>query len=209
MFNLIRFLYISALIALATGISWELAIHFIPWLAMIIWSILTAALCAIGAWLLHGAPLGLVNWRNRAAGYLLPWGFKLGRGKLLPSAIAAWLIWVAIGTATITLISWPASAATSHPVIATLLFISWIILGALIVRQLGFIHTFGSAHGRRSLGQSALALAALIAAGLTLWLLRRPGWALVVSGGPIAMVGGGYGLFLAVMLTVGRNARWN
>jgi hypothetical protein len=33
--------------------------------------------------------------------------------------------------------------------------------------------------------------------------------ALAIAGGPPLFVVGGYGLFLVVMLTVGRNARWN
>jgi hypothetical protein len=44
---------------------------------------------------------------------------------------------------------------------------------------------------------------------MVLWVMGRPGWALVVSGGPLALIGGGYGLFIVVMLIAGRHARWN
>jgi hypothetical protein len=206
---LMRFLYPAALIALAVGICGELAARLNPWVVMAIWADAMAVLCSAAAWGLKNAPMGTITWRNKLAGYLLPWGYKLGRGKLVPMTLAAWVIWVLIGLGTVILTAWPAGAAREHPYTAVMTFLSWIVLGALAVRQIGLIPTFGSHSGRMSLLQSVAVVVALLVASAVLWLTGRAGWALLVAGGPIAFVGGGYGLFLGVMLTVGRKARWN
>jgi hypothetical protein len=52
-------------------------------------------------------------------------------------------------------------------------------------------------------------LAALVAASVALQLFGFTGWAVLVAGGPTALAGLGYGLFLAVLLIFGRNSRWN
>lgn len=206
---LMRFLYPAALILLAAGICGELAMRVKAWLALLIWAGGMGLLCAAAAWCLKKAPMGRLTWRNKLAGYLLPWGYKIGRGKLLPMTLAAWAIWIMIGVGTIVLAAWPMGAASAHPYLAVMIFVSWVVLGGLAVRQLGLIPTFGSRSGRMSLLQSAAVALGLMAASAVLWLTGRPGWALLTAGGPIAFVGGGYGLFLGVMLTVGRKARWN
>ncbi len=203
---LIRWMYPAALIAVAAGICGELATHMKPWAALAVWASGMVLLCTLAAVALKGAPMGQITWRNRLAGYLLPWGYKLGGGKLAPMTAAAWAIWVLIGAGTVLLVG---NSAAAHPWLATLIFITWVIEGGLLVRQLGLFSTFSSRSGRISILQSALLLAGLIAGGMVLWVMGYPGWALVVSGGPVALVGGGYGLFLGVMMTFGRNARWN
>ena len=203
---LMRLMYPAALIVLSAGICGELATHMKPWAALAVWAGGMALLCTLAAVALKGAPMGKLTWRNRLAGYLLPWGYKLGRGKLIPMTAAAWAIWVLLGAGTILLVS---TSAAAHPWLATLIFITWVIEGGLLVRQLGLSLTFSTRSGRIAVLQFALVLAGLIGAGMVLWVMGYPGWALVVSGGPVALVGGGYGLFLGVMLTVGRNARWN
>jgi hypothetical protein len=204
--SFMRLMYVAALIALAAGICGELATHMNRWAALAVWAAGMAALCTLGAVVLKSAPIGTVTWRNRFAGYLLPWGYKLGRGKLVPITAVAWAIWVLIGAGTILLVS---ASAAAHPWLAVLVSIAWVIEGGLMVRQLGLSLNFNSPAGSMTVLQSALLLAGLMGAGMVLWVMGRPGWALVVSGGPLALIGGGYGLFIVVMLIAGRHARWN
>jgi hypothetical protein len=202
-----------ALIAAGAGITWALATVAGPWVGFVIWAMAIGVGCAVGAFLLSRAPAEQITWRNRVAGFLLPWGYALGRGKLAPIGAAAWAIWVLIGLGAVLVFrsAHPAgavqaaapSAAGAHWVIAGCLFACWALYGALILRLIG--HTSGRQRMLKPIG----VMLVLVGVSVALWLNGRPGTALVLAAAPIVAIGGGYGLLLCVMLASGRKARWN
>jgi hypothetical protein len=152
----------------------------------------------------------------------LPWGYAIGRGRLLPIALTSWVAWVLVGGASILVLANVHRAAGTEPApaedsttVLILLLTSWLIDGGLLVFLIGRAAMMRSASGR--LNTSILKpmgfLAAMLAISVSMFLIgRTPALtllALLVTGTPIVLVGGGYGLFIAVMLTFGRNARWN
>jgi hypothetical protein len=80
--------------------------------------------CVGATALLKSAPLGQVTWRNYPAGYLLPWGYILGRGQLPGIVATSWAIGTLIAIAVCILTTAPAAtpdatslaAATTIPV---------------------------------------------------------------------------------------------
>jgi hypothetical protein len=183
------------------------------------WAAIMAGGCAVGAWLFHTSPLGRVNWHNRVAVYFIPWGYRLGRGKLVPIAVAAWSIWMLIGVGAVVIqarggataaragTAW--TALGPYPVFATLLFASWVVYGAVVVWQLGLVITsIGSRSRKRLSSLKFIGLCVgLTAASEALWTAEHPAWALLVAGSPLAAVVGFYGFWIGLMLT-GGNKSW-
>ena len=64
-------------------------------------------------------------------------------------------------------------------------------------------------HRFRPLAGPFTALLGMIALSVALATFGHPWGALAIAAGPIVVLGGGYGLFLAVVLLTGKNARWN
>ena len=213
----ITYLRRAALVVLAAVAAWTLSNRLGPWAGLVAWAALMAVACALGAWLLKSSPVGRVTWRNHVAGYLIPWGYRLGRGKLAPITVAAWAIWVLIGAAAVLLFGRsgePTGAAATDRSTATtvLLFATWVLYGGCLIYLLGvLLNEYRSSGGRgaRSVLTMAGVLVALVVISAAFWISGRPGWALLAAGGPPAVVGGGYGLFLVAILLLGRKARWN
>jgi hypothetical protein len=216
MARLVRHLFRPVMIVVGAAAAYGLATRLGPWAGLAAWAAITAVGCAVGAWLFHTSPLGRANWHNRVAVYFIPWGYRLGRGKLVPIAVAAWLIWMLIGVGAVVIEAWGGATAAGagmawtalgpHPVLAALLFASWCVYGAIVVWQLGFVIA--------SIGtQSAMRLkfpgvcVGLTAASAALWMAGHPAWALLVGGGPLAVVGSVYGIWIGLMLT-GGNKSW-
>ncbi|MBN9520167.1 hypothetical protein J0H58_16835 [bacterium] len=171
-----------------------------------IWVATTGAGCALGAALLRTSEIGRVTWRNRAAGYLIPWGWRLNRGRLWPVPLISWAVWAAIGGAVFLLRSGPAE---EQPGLRIALFAAWVVDAAALLFVLGSIRqaTPGSRVG--SLWRLTAILAGLILTSVGLYLGGMTLAALAVGGGPPAVVGGCALLFVGLVVTIGRNARWN
>ena len=60
-------------------------------------------LCCLVALGMHMQPMGKVGIFNYLAGIVLPWGYKIGRGKLVPIVIESWIRWVLLGAAVVVL----------------------------------------------------------------------------------------------------------
>jgi hypothetical protein len=179
-----------------------LAAHLGPLVAFLLFAGFMAMGCSAAALLLKSAPTGKLTWRNRPAGYFLTFGFRLTNGKLLPITLVALALWLLAAAAAITALSLgPARLGLSIPLLA-----AWYLYAALIIRQLGLIfHEFRrSPRPRNTMVIFSLAMLALIAASAALWLTNQPRFALFAAAAPILIVGGGYGLFLAVFLVGGR-----
>jgi hypothetical protein len=96
----------------------------------------------------------------------------------------------------------------------TLLALAWLIDGGVLLRCIGVLATSTNrAHMTRSLAPLIAFLVAILAASMALVTLNNTSTAaslaLGIAGGPPLLVAVGYGLFVLVILTVGRNARWN
>lgn len=202
------FLWKGILVALGGVAAWELAANFGPLMGLALWAGLMAIACVGSAWLLKTSPVGQVNWHNRVGEVVLPWGYPLSAGKLMPLATIAWLVWVAIGAAAVVL---QCSATAKNPSLAVLLFVTWMLYGGCCLRQLGLIfhHFRNSPRPRRSMIVLTAVMIGIVVVSLVLWRMDRVRMALLVADGPLAVVGGGYGLFLASMLAFRGKGRWN
>lgn len=151
----------------------------------------------VGALLLRGAPLGAVDWRNRAASWLMPWGHVLGGPTLFAIACSSFVAWVLLALAGA--IGW------SEP----WLLAAWVLDGS-VVRWLASSawRNRGDRIQRRVVGRLIALLVALALAGLLCQLLGHPILGAVVAGGPVALVGVLCGLWFG-MFMVARPSRYN
>jgi hypothetical protein len=220
---LIRLLKYLAWLALAAACA-TLATRFGPWKGLAAFALSMAILCVTVAGIVHRQPPQTITLANYLMGFILPWGYRIGRGKLRPIVLTSWTIWVLIGLAIALAInaridasgiatSFPASSPRSATMM-TLLALAWLIDGGVLLRCVGLLTTSTNrAHMTRSLGPLMALLIAILATSIALVTLTNSptaaSLALLIAGGPPLLVGGGYGLFILVMLTAGRNARWN
>ncbi len=214
--------------ALTAGVCLWLAAAIGPWAAIPAWAGVIGSLCTLVAIIMHRQAPEKITMINRIAGLVLPWGYAIGRGKLFPIVLESSIRWTLLGIVIIALAPQglaslsgfssspaPTAAAAAYqigPVMMILLLASWLIAGAVLFRLLTFVLTRS---GRIQPGLLApiVGISALLVGSILLaacgtnpamtWL------ALAVTGGPILFLGGAYGAFLVIVLTIGRNARWN
>lgn len=86
----------AALLVGVAAAACGLADDYGPWLAVLACTVMAAIAGATGAVLVRTSPVGQVTWRNRLAGYLIPWGWRLNRGKLWPLPVVSWAVWTAV-----------------------------------------------------------------------------------------------------------------
>jgi hypothetical protein len=202
-----------------------------PWNTLAMWSAATGIACAGIGLVLRSQPPEKVTIANYAAGLVLQWGYKVGRGRLPAIVAVSWAIWVLLGVAMILsfharsdgsvgILSFGHSeqAAATPQVRSTATMISlavaWVIDGGVLLWIIGLLATStNTVHMMRSLGPVAAVLTAMIASSVALVTLTestKAAWlALAIAGGPPLAIGGAYALFIVVILTGGRNARWN
>jgi hypothetical protein len=212
------------LLALPVAVGRLLLEVLSPWPAFGAAAALGALTSSLGAVLLATTSVNQITWRNYLGGYLMPWGYQLGRGKLPRIAVISAVVWTALAASTILAASAPTTAtlptgalptATPGPVIIPstpwLLVLAWIVDGGALLYVLSTLskHFAGSSSGGRSLRKVSACLCLLLTASILLHLGGHSHWATVVAGGPPLVVGGGYGVWVLVILTIGRHARWN
>jgi hypothetical protein len=216
--------------AAAAAICVALASKFGPWKAMSLWAVGVATVGGVVALLMHRqSPPEKISWINYLAGFVLPWGYRIGRGKLWPIAVTSWAIWMLLGVAVILATSSRGHGQTSagiatvtstepsphrNPVVMTLLCLAWLVDGGVLLRCVGLLATSANAsHMMRSLALPMLVLAGILIASIALVVTSSAPaaarTALLIAGGPPLFVAMGYGLFVLVIVTVGRKARWN
>ncbi len=207
-----RSLWQFVLLTVAAAGCWWLITGWGQPLAGVLWAVGAGVACAAGAVLLRTSAVGRLTWKNRVAGSLIPWGWRLSAGKLWPVPLVSWGVWVLVWAAVAVLTPQPGGdpLTTWDVVVRLALGFAWggdaLALAHLVGVLLGHSQN-GS--GGRSLRRIAGVLAAIVAASVALHLFGFTGLAVLVAGGPIALVGIGYGLFLAVLLIFRRNSRWN
>jgi hypothetical protein len=179
--------------------------------AAAVWAGVSLVMSVGGVVLLRASAVGRVTWKNYLAGYLAPWGVRVGGGKLWPIAVVSWVVWLAVGGGAFALTLEAGKPTGGDIAVRVLLGASWVVggyaLGYLLVTRVRNVSA-GSSSGRR-LHLLAGVVAALIAASVALHFFGFTQLALLVSGGPVLLIGGGYGLFVLVLVVFGRGARWN
>lgn len=199
-------------------VGWALIQNLPRWLALLTAAIIAAILSLAGALLLRSCPLGQITWRNRLAGWLLPWGYTLGGGQLGGIALASAAVWTLLAAGAIFATTVPPAAATpagqgapAAPISAWWLLLAWIVDGGGVLYLLGIAlkNSLRGSGGGATVRKLLLILVGMLVASLALQLSGYPGLAVLIAGGPPLVIGGFYGLFVLAMLTFGRNARWN
>jgi hypothetical protein len=244
---LIKFPKYLAWLALAAACA-TLATRLGPGKGLAAFALSMAILCVGIAMIVHHQPPQKITLANYMMSFILPWGYRVGRGKLPSIVLTSWTIWVLIGLAIALAINArahnpeqppptgvaadarpapvEATIATSPPdssppdssprtiVLMALLALAWLIDGGVLLRCLGLLATSTNRpHLARSLAPLVGVLAGILTASIGLVTLTDSPYAastaLLIAGGPPLVVGIGYGLFVLVFLTAGRNARWN
>lgn len=196
------------LVTAAAAACYGLAAVYDTWPGLLLWAGVTAVGCVLGAVLLRTSRIGEITWKNRAAGYLIPWGWRLNRGLLWPVPVISWLTWVAIGGGSVLLRPDVVDEAPGAGV-RIALFASWTIDAAALIFLLGTIRQATPGGRVRSLWKLVAVIAGLIGASVGLYLGGLPTAALVVGGGPPLLLSACLGLVVLLFSTVGRNTRWN
>lgn len=218
---LVYYLRQAFLIALPLATGYWLLEVLSPWLAVATAAAIALGTAGLGALLLRTTTVGTITWRNYVAGWLLPWGYFLGRGQLRGIAAVCATIWTLLATSSIVaratsvapVAALPATAAAT-PTTSTmpwLLVLAWVVCGAAVLYLLKTVLTaFGpGTRASMSLWRIIAVIAALIASSVGLHLFGHTGLATLVAGGPPLLVGGFFGLWMLAMIVFGRNARWN
>lgn len=214
----LRQLFLIA-VPVATG-YWLLEV-LSPWLAVAAAAAIALGTCGLGALLLRSTALGTITWRNHVGGWLLPWGYTLGRGQLPGITAVCATIWTLLATCSILaratsvapVATQPGTAATIAATASMpwLLVFAWVVDGTALLYLLKTVLTaFGpGTRASLSLWRLVSVLTGLLVGSVVLHLLGHSSLATLVAGGPPLLVGGFYGLWIVAMLTFGRNARWN
>ncbi len=173
---------------------------------LLYWAAVSLVACLLGAVAIWSQPLGQATAAGRLGSAVVRWGFRATQGKLFGAAVISWIIWLVIGSAAI--LAGRAKGDLSY----RLMLLAWAVDFGVLCYLLGvWLANRGS--GMHSLLVISAVLVAMIGISATLWFgngseaARKT--ALTLAGGPTLVIGGGYGVFLLVVLTVGRNARWN
>ena len=200
-----------------------LSAEFGPFAAIGIWVAMVGCACALTAFLLaRGAP-GRITVVNHLAGALLPAGYSIGRGRLIPIVLVSSAVWIAVGVTAVLAIgghgvggspraSSEPDAQVASTTVRVLLYVSWLIDGLVLARLATVLsRRRGSASAgllRIVVGLGALVIAsAVLAIGSTS--AAKLGLALALAGGPPLIALLGYAIFFTLMMVFGRHLRWN
>jgi hypothetical protein len=187
--------------ASSTALSLPFATAIAAWLGGV------ALGCVLAALALHSQPVGVSTTVGKIGSLLLRWGYQAGHGKLPPVVAISWLVWALLGCAIISLMHFRVDNELQ------LITVAWVvdllallyILGVVLARRSGSMF-------RNLLPVGATLLGMLVVSAVQWTHPLLPGGrhtALLIAVGPPLFIGAGYGLFLLVMLTAGRKARWN
>jgi hypothetical protein len=199
------------LVLVAVGACFGLAKALGPWAALAIWSSAAALGCGVGTVLLRTSAVGRVTWKNRVAGYLIPWCGRINRGRLWPIPVVSGAVWVFLGGATILVTSLPHEDPPVGDIWRVRLLAAWVVDGGAFLFLLGgLVQSFPwDSRGARFLLKAAAVVLAIIVGGLLLFVSGHTRTAVLVAGGPPLVLGSIFLSFFGLLLLFGRNARWN
>lgn len=200
-------------VGLAVAVCALLIVNFGWPVAAVVWTAVSLVACVVGAVLLRTSEIGRVTWKNYAASYLIPWGVRVSGGKLWPIPVVSWVVWVVIAGGVFALTPGPGSdgLTSEEVVLRVLLGLSWAVAGYAFGYSLVTLsRNFSSrSSGSRTLTLFCGVIAGSLALSVALHLCGFTLLALMTTGGPVLVFGGGYGLFVLAVLVFGRNSRWN
>lgn len=216
-----RVLFLSLRLSIPVATGYLLGTWLGAAMAMGVAALLAVLLSGVGAWLLQRSKVGEVTWRNRIAAWLLPYGYKLARGRLPGIAAVSAVVFAAIAGAVILAM---ALAATGQVPVAAgvaggtapttgmswLLVVAWLVDGGALLHLLSTLSQLPAGSSpARTLWKLVTVVVLLLVGSVVLLLAGHADAALWVAGGPPLGIGVCYGLFVLLLVTAGRNARWN
>lgn len=192
-----------------------------PLYAYAAWAGLALLLCAAGALLIRSQPMSKPTFRGRVGYQFVHFGFRASQGRLGSAALISWGVWCVVGTAAVWIVhGWSAGAE----LLRLAMGVTWCINTLALMYIWGIVLRNRPRGGGEtqadlrmrvpaSLVKLTLAVGGLTAVSVVLWfVMGTPAArlaAVVIAAGPVVVVGGAYGLVLGVMLTAGKNVRWN
>jgi hypothetical protein len=147
------------------------------WPAFALWASAVTAACVLGAVLLRTSTVGQVTWKNRLAGCLLPWGWRLNAGRLWVAAVS-WLVWASLGGAVTVL-----REGEGHAGVRLGLLAAWIIDVGALAFALGSVRQATPGGRVGVLWVLVAVIAALLGVRVGLYAAGLPLAALVAGGG--------------------------
>jgi hypothetical protein len=185
------------------------------------WAGIAAVLCAVGALLIRSQPMGKPTIAGRTGYTVVHFGFRAGQGKLLSAALISWMVWSLVGAAAIWIAQgWGAGGEALRAAMGA----TWCVNTLALMYIWGIMLRNRPRGGNETQADTRMrmpapllkltgALGGLTVVSLVLWFaMATPAArlaALLLAAGPVVVVGGAYGLVLGVMMTAGKNVRWN
>lgn len=217
--NPMRVLFLALQLSIPVGIALSLAAWLPPWPAFGLSLVVAVLLSVIGTLLVLRAEVDQVTWRNRVAALMLPWGYRLAKGRLLWIGVVSAVVFTAITGGVILVTTLGGSVIPGGPGVSPagipthvswLLIVAWLVDGAALLRVVSMLPALppGSSPAR-TLWKLGAMVVALLVGSIVLLLRGYPTAALWVAGGPPLAIGVGFGLFVLMLMTLGRNTRWN
>lgn len=193
--------------AALAGTLYTIATTHPPMDAFTRWAVILAVLCLLGGVAIRSQPMGEATIFGRVGGAFVRWGFRASQGRLWPSVLMSWLVWLVIGGGAI------AALTFRNELQPLLLSLGWTVQVLLLFYLIGMWLANAGANGafRMKFLSMAGMVVLLLAVSALLW-FRTGGasrsLAVLIAAIPLgaALV---YGVFLAVIMTVGGKARWN
>ena len=178
-----------------------------PLEAWVRWAILMAVLCVLGGIAIRSQPIGEATLFGRLGGSVVRWGFRATQGKLLPSVLISWLVWLVIGAGVVGALTFRDSL---QPLILALGWTTELLLLFYLI-GMWMANAGADAHFRGKFVSMAGVVLLLLASSAFLW-FRTTGatrsTAVIIAAIPLGatLI---YAVFMVVLVLVGGKARWN
>jgi hypothetical protein len=173
---------------------------------LLYWASISLIACILGALAIASQPLGQATLPGRLGSAAVRWGFRASQGSLFGATLTSWLIWLVLGGLLLTLVR------ARGDLWYRLLILAWMVDFGALCYVVGVWLSHRGSGGPTLLAIAGVLLTLIVASAALWWGVGAPAArraAVMVAGGPLLAIGVGYGLFLLIVLTVGRNARWN
>ena len=189
--------------AVLLGLNGPLATVLLAWAGGL------GLLCIGGAVLVARQPIGIATMGGRIGSCFVRWGFRAGRGRLTPAVLISWLVWTVVGFGLIV-----ATRVWADPK-TVVMVLTWTVDTLALFYVLGIVLSNWTTGAKvaGSLLVIAAALTAMIAFSAVIWVSAPADaaqtTALMLAGGPLLLLGVGYGLLLSTMVAGGKRANWH
>lgn len=211
------------LVAVAAALAWLLLRQLGSLRFVAVWIPASAVVAGLGALLLKTSTTGQITWKNWAAGCLMPWGYKLGQGRLGWIIVLSWIVWSLIGVAVVVqqaVSTAPPTTPTTAPSDVPSAFWSWMLFAAWAGNGAALLYLLGTIGNNFKLsstsGKSLLKIMVLLitvtAGSVVLHFNGYTRSAAMLAAGPLLFVGLILGVFVSIIAIAtlsGKPIRWN